>query len=443
MGRKVFISLLGTGFYEHCNYTFGSFTSSRTRFIQIATLEMIDAMQWKKEDVCFFLLTDKAKTANWDQNQNGRRRPQHDNFVEYKSLKTELEEHAFPFEYIPVAIPEGKDESEMWEIFDVLYLSIEEGDELYIDLTHCFRFIPMLLLVFINYAKFLKHITIKSISYGNYEARNDLKAPIMNMMPLSELQDWTSAADEYLSTGSINKLRALYLPKIKEVIKEKQLAGNTSERNDYLSLKSFIESLDSVIKERLTCQGSEIIGSKNVGIAKKRLSDIQNVNMPQPFKPLLKEISNSLESFDSESNVLNGIKAAKWCMNNGLYQQSVTLLQETVVSHLCMKHNLDWQNKVERAYINFAMYAIVNSKNVSELEIACENDEDKNRKEGIIKQLMVDEEMKRLKDNFSLLTSLRNQYNHGGMLKDKCFNPSNMIDKIKKVTDEIYNKLCL
>lgn len=49
-------------------------------------------------------------------------------------------------------IPNGKNEEEMWEIFETLFDKIEEEDELYIDLTHRFRYIPMLVMIFPNYA---------------------------------------------------------------------------------------------------------------------------------------------------------------------------------------------------------------------------------------------------------------------------------------------------
>lgn len=38
MARKLFISVLGAGFYENCVYVQDDFKSSQTRFIQQATL---------------------------------------------------------------------------------------------------------------------------------------------------------------------------------------------------------------------------------------------------------------------------------------------------------------------------------------------------------------------------------------------------------------------
>ena len=46
MARKVFMSVLGTGFYSECTYV-GVNTRTRTRFIQEATLNEIGAKGWR------------------------------------------------------------------------------------------------------------------------------------------------------------------------------------------------------------------------------------------------------------------------------------------------------------------------------------------------------------------------------------------------------------
>lgn len=56
-----------------------------------------------------------------------------------------------PVEIRPVDIVDGKDEDEMWKIFNALFNELRDGDELYFDLTHSFRYIPMLVLVLGNY----------------------------------------------------------------------------------------------------------------------------------------------------------------------------------------------------------------------------------------------------------------------------------------------------
>ena len=64
-GRKVFLSVLGTGFYYKCSYYTGDFKSATTRFIQRASLEYYGAKEWRSTDLVCFFLTEKAKRENW------------------------------------------------------------------------------------------------------------------------------------------------------------------------------------------------------------------------------------------------------------------------------------------------------------------------------------------------------------------------------------------
>ena len=59
MARKVFISVLGTGFYNECFYTYKEedFESSSLRFIQEATLSLIGADKWDSSDHVLILVT--------------------------------------------------------------------------------------------------------------------------------------------------------------------------------------------------------------------------------------------------------------------------------------------------------------------------------------------------------------------------------------------------
>ena len=74
MARKVFISILGTGFYDACKYAKDSFISSETRFIQQATLEYLKVNRnWTTQnsdgeviDRIIILLTKGAHETNWN-----------------------------------------------------------------------------------------------------------------------------------------------------------------------------------------------------------------------------------------------------------------------------------------------------------------------------------------------------------------------------------------
>ena len=208
MARKVFISILGTGFYDACKYAKDSFISSETRFIQQATLEYLKVNRnWTTRnsdgdiiDRIVILLTEGARETNWDKGIIKRLNRKTGQEESYKGLEQVLSDMKLPCPVETLSIPDGKSEEEMWEIFNLVYEKLKPNDELYFDLTHSFRYLPMLVLVLGNYAKFLKNVSVKHISYGNYEARDTdtNEAPLMDILPLTILQDWTFAAADLI-----------------------------------------------------------------------------------------------------------------------------------------------------------------------------------------------------------------------------------------------------
>ena len=164
MSRKVFISVLGTGFYLPCKYGNDQFTSSATRFIQEATLEYLHVEQWRENDTILMLLTEGATRSNWSKDITLRLNPRSKEEESYLGLERILLQKELSCQIEALPIPDGKNNDEMWQIFQLLFDSLHNEDELYIDLTHSFRYLPMLVLVLSNYSRFLKSITVKHIS---------------------------------------------------------------------------------------------------------------------------------------------------------------------------------------------------------------------------------------------------------------------------------------
>ena len=81
---------------------------------------------------------------------------------------------------IPVNIPDGLKQNEIWEIFDKIVENIDAGDEIYFDMTHSFRFLPMLAITVLNYSRVIK----KKINQGaagkrdNSECREEFPAKL-------------------------------------------------------------------------------------------------------------------------------------------------------------------------------------------------------------------------------------------------------------------------
>lgn len=369
MARKIFISVLGTGFYEPCKYTKGSFVSSNTRFIQQATLEYLKvSTNWTTRnaddeviDRIIILLTNGAKGANWDKNISKRLNHKTEQEESYMGLEQVLQDMNLPCPVETIDIPDGKNEEEMWAIFNAVYGTLLPNDELYFDLTHSYRYLPMLVLVLSNYAKFLKGVKVKHISYGNYEARDTAsnEAPLMDILPLTMLQDWTYAAADLIQNGNIKKLQELkeddaLIPMLREKGKK-----NIDRRLAEGFLDAYIESLKNFLNDMKLCLSPNIISGVSINQIRdchEQVSEVLN-QVIAPIPPIIGEIQQSLQNFESTDTMYpeslhNGYEAAKWCYDHQLYQQAVTILDENITTDFCLRLGTDEHVYKERTASN-------------------------------------------------------------------------------------------
>lgn len=220
MARKVFLSFLGVSPYTICNYVHEEQTKI-THFVQIATLSMF-CKNWEKEDAVYLFLTDTAKRKNWiEENEN-----------KYTGLETEIKNLQLKPVVQPIDIPENsimntnkenaissKDiEQEIWTTFSIVFGVLQKDDEVIFDITHSLRYMPMLVTILLDYARFTKNIKILGIYYGAFEVLGfgkqievnypnvvDRKAPIVDLSAFPLLQKWANAASDFVNLGSAKK----------------------------------------------------------------------------------------------------------------------------------------------------------------------------------------------------------------------------------------------
>lgn len=430
MARKVFISVLGAGLYESCKYTANGFCSTETRFVQQAMLEYLNAQEWTEESKAYFLITDKAKTANWIVEGEQRFNKQQNAYIPYRGLKKVLELSNFPFPCDGIPIPDGKDETEMWKIFEATFKLLKVGDDLYFDLTHSFRYLPMLMLVLGNYAKFLKKATVCSITYGNYEARNPLvnEAPIVDLLPLSSLQDWTFATADFLKNGYTDRLVELSEKRLDPLMRNAETRTNDTKR-----LRSFVNNLKSFSLDMQTCRGLNVIEAMTIEKTKTDINALQNVVIPQ-LEPVLHEVQKSIEPFCASDDIANALKASQWCYDNQQYQQAITFLEEGLISYFCVRHGIAIEDRNRRELITSAFNIL--AQDIPKGKWKVSNPDWMILLDSIIK----DELLNNLVKEATLVSALRNDYNHCGM-RVGAQKSKTIKEKIKKCIDDIIPKL--
>ena len=431
MARKLFISVLGTGLYEKGVYTQGDFISSETRFIQQATLELIGCKEtWTEEDRVCILLTDKAKELNWE--VSSRIHPHTKEDIGYEGLKTLLQRMDLRPQVTPVSICNGKNEDEMWKIFQTTFEQIQDGDELYFDLTHSFRYLPMLILVLGNYAKFLKNIRIAHISYGNYEARNEEGSPIVDLLPLTVLQDWTFAAADFLHNGRSEQLTQLTQQVFKPILRDTR-----GEDQQAQALKKFSDTLNNITNNLQMCRGLKITEDKDICCLKKSIDQLSE-DIIAPLVPVVKKIELSFTNFIPDSNILNGLHAAQWCYDNHMYQQSITILQETIVTYICNKNKLSVTDKDARALVNTAFYIADEKLQQEEKKWKLPNYGENNEAIDKVRELIKDPDIEKLSSSYSTASDVRNDFNHAGF-RSNPMTAGRLAHKIEESINKVHN----
>ena len=117
-----------------------------------------------------------------------------------------------------VMIEDGKNTTELWQIFSKIVESIPENSQITFDVTNGFRFYPLLGLLAASFVETVKNAQIKYMFYGNYEAnRDDSPKPMLDLTPMLDLLKWTTYADRFMQSGDstdlakmVEKLRDSY-----------------------------------------------------------------------------------------------------------------------------------------------------------------------------------------------------------------------------------------
>ena len=425
--RKVFISFLGASNYNECQYVIGGEASCRVRYVQEAMLSYYSSHGWSNNDCAYILLTDVAKIRNWE---NDGQRDRDGNVIRQQGLRDCLAKHELPMCIIPVeSVPMGNDEKEIMAIFSLIFNLLNNGDELYFDITHGFRYLPMITLVLCNYSKFLKNVSVRWIGYGNFEGRDPKTnvAQVVNLSAMSMLQDWTTAAADFINNGNASTVVQLTQQQLQPILR--QARGSNANAT---AMRKMAMSLEAVVNDFKYCRGYNIIGAYNMKVLNKSFASMEHC-LIEPLAPLIERIKEGLNDFDTEENIVNGFAATQWCIVNNMSQQAATILQETIITFLCMQHSLDYHIESQRNIASKALNVKAYDKPVETWLLKYD--------EYDTFKLMVETNVLLKNEDFlkcyKNLAELRNDLNHCGMRN----NPMQTV-RLKENLNTIYKTLC-
>ncbi len=179
------LSFLGTGNYQPIVYALDGQAAAATRFATLAIARLTGA------GGVTVLATEKAEATHWTE------------------LSAELDSAGIPAVLLP--IPDGADAAEHWQIFDAVGEAARGHDSVALDVTHGFRTQPLIGFLSAAFLRATGTAPLDRLLYGAFEARDSETgiAPVFDLTSFLALLDWTSAADQFLATGSADRLARL------------------------------------------------------------------------------------------------------------------------------------------------------------------------------------------------------------------------------------------
>ncbi|AOY59366.1 TIGR02221 family CRISPR-associated protein [Desulfococcus multivorans] len=429
---RVYISFLGTNDYVECFYDSDTIdVETPVRFIQETTLSLFSKTA-SSDDRGFIFITDEARRKNWEDNGQWDREKKCNKACQ--GLKTRIDLLKLPFPVEAVFIPEGHSEKEIWDIFDIVYCVLNEGDDVIFDITHAFRSIPMLAIVILNYARVLKNIRLEGIYYGAFEALGPAwevarmpvqkrRAPLLNLISFNRLMEWTVAVDRFMESGDAKEVSRLARDAVAPVLKESRGKDKSAS-----ATRDIANALAFFTKNLYTCRGPEIVRSAEY--LKCELNKAIHAEGVKPLVPLFDHIRQGVSRFRGD-DVHDGIQAAKWCLDHNLIQQGFTVLQETLITYFV---TMNGQNANDLVYRNIASSAIWIAKDGTP-ENEWHGHAQKNK--ILTKQyIAISKAMEPLSDIYRELTPFRNDLAHAGY-RDNCKKAEKFEEKLRESLPKI------
>lgn len=223
-----------------------------------------------------------------------------------------------------VPIPTGRDDGEMWGIFDRVIEHIQEGEEVTFDITHGLRSIPFLAFLFAAYLKSAKNVTLRAILYGALDLKDNGEAPVLDLSRFAAMLDWINASDQFVQTGNANRLA--------------QLLASVKEQ------KRAAETLRAVSQAAFLCQPVSLMkASKSLRPELKKAAGSFS-HTSQPFSVLSEKVNGVFEEFALDDPLKNPSefisrewRLIEWYREHGQLLHAITLAREVMLDAIAQR----------------------------------------------------------------------------------------------------------
>ncbi len=231
-----------------------------------------------------------------------------------------------------LSIPNGRSETELWEIFSVIAEAVDPGDSLIFDITSSYRSLPVLALLAASFLRTVREATVERMIYGAFEARENNVSPIFDLTPFIALLDWTTATEAFLRYGRADDLAEQVRNSVHSV--PSAPANNDSRIADQLA---------TLTRALQTVRTAEVMESADRldQLLQQRRNDTENDPPTAPFTMLLDQITDGyahlaladpMDPANSNAVLQRKLAMVYWYLQKAMPVQAITLSREWLVS---------------------------------------------------------------------------------------------------------------
>jgi CRISPR-associated DxTHG motif protein len=277
------------------------------------------------------------------------------------AFKEEIEEKIGRDKTETVLVPSGKDQKEQEEIFKKVLEEVEKYKEweIYVDITHAFRSIPLVFFISLFYLKNFYNIKTSKIFYGAYEQRDENnRSPVIELTFLLDIIDWFNSVNMFVKRYEANELAH----RLKLMVNnEKFLKLDPEQKNNLINLSEGLRKFSGEYLNVRAVQFARLLVDLKDKLSKSK--PIINENLPI-LSPLINKVQTEIENLQtSNPDTLNmdtlnyRIKLIRNYLKRNLVLQAILLLREVFVDYLVLKVGdpskwleYDYRESISRAF---------------------------------------------------------------------------------------------
>lgn len=201
---RTLITLLGTGQYVTTCYRLEDHQANATPYVQVAVAELLGQVGTRADKIAV-LLTDAAREKHWEELRRAFAR------LDYDEAAGTL---------VSYPIHDGKNESELWAVFEAVGRATSGAERVVLDATHAFRSLQLVTLLALTFFRNARGFELERVLYGAFETlgradevrrrfestRVAETAPIFDLTEMLILPAWAEASSEWARTGNADRL---------------------------------------------------------------------------------------------------------------------------------------------------------------------------------------------------------------------------------------------